>query len=1600
MNILLVPIHLDALHLPVDKTVVEAIADFSILPYVDTEAKREINADVAHISEEILAQPFQNENLTLKAGIHLHWSLPDALTKGNVTEAGVDFPHVPNRWLITRTRGSETASWVVESDYCYPPDKGHYSGSVSYYYTQPDPTKVNKQADQPFTFVGRTLPYSRWRAETDKGPHRLPKLTALGYGEATFAAFYPNCHGIFGFYDEDYGQALSADLQYELLGWYSENDYLEAFLQTYDSDETKRKAILEELQWTVAGEPAFAVPTQLVCYARLNFNPAPRQDADNRPLTVAVGNTGAEALSAYLSTQLSAKHETRRKIEDQLESLYLSSRLQERQLDIGPKFKEARHDNGFNPISGGYRWSVRPETRYASTTAAPEADAQQGSGEIDLPSEIATTLSVLNDHQQTYDRTHHRIETLRQQLFSDWYKYILSAYPPVDANRGDDYPDIDEVMYYIREKDIRPLHHQIERAGVLAGWPFDQEGHLSFQNSRGNKVLKVFQDFQATTRQNSASGSLAAQLSGQMDNLLNQVEGYNQSLLLHLRIQDGTLQNMVGNGPAYESPAGPTGPEDKTHGPCLQLAGAAETITVSKINTHLATGRLTLSTWLKITPDPASAAQAMALLTLVVNNQMTLTLHATQDKRLAITWGEEEIPTSALIGHGSWHHFAITYDTVGASPQLTIFMDGRRQIEVSEHIVPLDSQARLTLGGTGSSAEMAAFRGQVTHIRLDNRILTPPELSRDMSNAPRLVQFLQQITAPRFWEPAEPVVLMTGAGIRASDRYGDDGRLRDDGRLACDILTLAQGVEQLVRANSLETLHQKIDAIEAALAGQESIGFRTWAAQPWHPFLLEWGVEHFPVQSQANTGVDSSGYASSLIQENYELTHKAVDLSHRPHKVTLAHRANLYLSSSIVTPYAGQQLQEKIETFLRKQGISEINPERIKPGTVDEIYETYRGTRPVPVDRFDDPVYTSLQTYAALHDEAGRPRHFLSQSLGGFNCELLMHKQTMQLPLEDPLGFDNYQSFTQEVAELVGDEITTAPEPLNHFSPIRSGAMKMAHLRLVDSFGQVMTVPCDQVITPERLTIAGSPYLIKLPPRLVQPARINFRWLAADQSLVEMNDNRSHTPICGWFLPNNLDSSLMVYDRGGRFLGSIRRRESQIAWQAAPGSHVDVAEIENKHLRALVNHILTKKAVDGPGGAKTPTNFLEDFVSTIDSALETIDPEGFAQHQGLALLVGRPLAIVRASVNLELQGQPAVNQSWTAFRKDLNRHSRETEKFTEVKFPIRIGEYQQLNDGLVGYWLERGEDRYQDDRFYAPQTPDSTRNQSIDHPDIRIHKDDEPVNLWQSLDDVPQVLTLLLDPRGAIHATSGILPTKAIDIPPDQYSPALQNIEVTFLTAPLLTDAGSRAMPLPVEEGFSWSWLEHRHRVDKQRFVEVLGQEEADKVWQHLLKAETGWLTTPNGTEQAKIVPRGRRPHQDGIESLGEGIARELGQSHTQLEETVERLFWRHLRAVPTLTKEVFLANYTKDDGAAVWSELQKPAVGWLKPLPDDPLRYELVAQNQRVVETLPAPFETESVAAALNIAALTLTEPSDETTFARQAAIREGWLVLRRNPE
>jgi hypothetical protein len=120
------------------------------------------------------------------------------------------------------------------------------------------------------------------------------------------------------------------------------------------------------------------------------------------------------------------------------------------------------------------------------------------------------------------------------------------------------------------------------------------------------------------------------------------------------------------------------------------------------------------------------------------------------------------------------------------------------------------------------------------------------------------------------------------------------------------------------------------------------------------------------------------------------------------------------------------------------------------------------------------------------------------------------------LHIADPLGFDDYKSFAERVGITVSDSIYSAPAPQNDFNPIRTGTMKIHRLRLVDTFGQIKDLDVSKIFISDPLDDGTAKPVVSLPPRVMQPARINFRWLSAEDDEEEMNDHPATTPICGW----------------------------------------------------------------------------------------------------------------------------------------------------------------------------------------------------------------------------------------------------------------------------------------------------------------------------------------------------------------------------------------------------------------------------------------------------------------------------------------------------
>ncbi|WP_416903672.1 hypothetical protein [Micromonospora echinospora] len=197
----------------------------------------------------------------------------------------------------------------------------------------------------------------------------MARLTALGYGEPTFAAFYPNSASVFGFFDPQSGTRRPAGTRYDLLGWYSSPalDELTATLARPGTG-TWTQRVADELGWAA---PDGAAPERMVCFGRLILDPEGELSLfDNRTAETGVylADSATEALAAHLGAELPGVSAD--EMEQLLEAIDLADRLETATLDLPERLAEARHTAAFTPVAAGTRWTVRPQDAVPGTDPA------------------------------------------------------------------------------------------------------------------------------------------------------------------------------------------------------------------------------------------------------------------------------------------------------------------------------------------------------------------------------------------------------------------------------------------------------------------------------------------------------------------------------------------------------------------------------------------------------------------------------------------------------------------------------------------------------------------------------------------------------------------------------------------------------------------------------------------------------------------------------------------------------------------------------------------------------------------------------------------------------------------------------------------------------------------------------------------------------------------------------------------------------------------------------------------------------------------------------------------------------------------------------
>jgi hypothetical protein len=348
--------------------------------------------------------------------------------------------------------------------------------------------------------------------------------------------------------------------------------------------------------------------------------------------------------------------------------------------------------------------------------------------------------------------------------------------------------------------------------------------------------------------------------------------------------------------------------------------------------------------------------------------------------------------------------------------------------------------------------------------------------------------------------------------------------------------------------------------------------------------------------------------------------------------------------------------------------------------------------------------------------------------------------------------------------------------------------------------------------------------MLALPPRATQPSRLAFTLLSNDGTDTDISLLAGANPVCGWVVPNHLDRSLALYAPDGTAWGELYLSQHVNgtyipSWQPDPTNPLapsSVSAIPNPFVRAMLE-ALWSRTDNGTA--------LSELLSAIDQSLWTINPLGDRNDLDLDVLVGRPLAIVRAELTLGLNGLPVTSQDWWNLFPCRPPDPPPGDGTQPVELAaidggidsylwgIRLGSQSLRDDGLIGYFADNATSPGDTYSLFSVETLPAELQTSYlqqiapsNYPQLRFV--DDTVTTPDPTQQQICRLTMLVDPRGSVHAFSGLLPVVSVGIPDQFVTPALKAISYLFRAGPFLTIPSAVRVPRPAESKGVWTWYD------------------------------------------------------------------------------------------------------------------------------------------------------------------------------------------------
>ncbi len=446
--------------------------------------------------------------------------------------------------------------------------------------------------------------------------------------------------------------------------------------------------------------------------------------------------------------------------------------------------------------------------------------------------------------------------------------------------------------------------------------------------------------------------------------------------------------------------------------------------------------------------------------------------------------------------------------------------------------------------------------------------------------------------------------------------------------------------------------------------------------------------------------------------------------------------------------------------------------------------------------------------------------------------------------------------------------------------PLFGGTLEVLDLRLVDAFGRTQRVPVDELSTTLTLEADHRPATITLRPRLLHGARWLFRLVepafaldsdvttAAEAYVDQLHPELAVNPVSGFLLPDHIDEALEVFDRDGNPLGQVIHDgvTDAVTWEPSPGRPVppdagplDAIPAHAQHAALIAAGLVRQDVANRAAGAtvaETDTT-LSALLRAVDSTLWSVDTYAAVGSPSIAGLVGRPIAVVRATLRLETPddlGEVAVP---TAAGVEARRAA--FARLSEQRFPVRLGDLNRSDDAVLGFFVGDDYTRFHVvDRVVAAQALASGRHRG--HLGVLGHTDfpatSPLVNAYIEAEDTlllrpgeTVALTVLMLPAGKLHLTSGVLPQKSIALADEWVTRGLRALMPSMRVGPVVVDPGEIRMPTVHAFG------------DNQRFTRrtgpltwrddpILASTTAAYLPRMPHELQEGWIRIGEGTEE------------------------------------------------------------------------------------------------------------------------------------------------------